>query len=477
MAPANLYVTALVKARGSSSVLSKLLTPKRIRTFGHCYRQITPIIGTAIGLVMVVLILLDSVFNNWAILDFCGNSAHFRTPVANIQTSKDLPTIYSFPRGYGIGNLSKIGFWMNNFSINSLVTNSPEVYMIALGAFTVTSSIETCGSFVHNYSNVTNPVSLGTADDSVTFLRGDAVSHTFTDDLVTNLPNASSTMPDILAMGYKEARVVVDLKLTTSFYLQDTTDWQNISVQFYRLYSKAYCTGCTPSMELGRGVCSLAMKYNATTRRLSVKSAVQPLGSLHDAGILFQKSPYMTLAIIGKYIAIFIAIAGYLASRKTVRWQNLDEEKTETVWHRWLNAIAPKYYPHMSYAIRFDLFCYNSDIFVILYVTSIIFDMANSLEYIRITHYYNSRSFRFDAALFLFAITTRLLWLNVFLLKLAKWLLSIVSPSLHCGQDKIMPWLNFSSVTMLYVSSVMLYCVPPYIEYCNSDRWDIHNNF
>ncbi|KAG9411042.1 hypothetical protein AC1031_016694 [Aphanomyces cochlioides] len=201
------------------------------------------------------------------------------------------------------------------------------------------------------------------------------------------------------------------------------------------------------------------------------------MGTIHDAGVVFQRNAYMTLSIIFKFTAIFIAIAGYLASRKTVRWQHMDEERVETVWHRWLNAFAPKYYPHVSHAIRFDLFCYNSDIFVILYVTSIVLDLRHSIEFIRLANYYNSRSPRFDISLLVFASSTRLLWLNLFLLKLAKWLLNIVSPALYSGQSKIMPFFNFSSVTMLYLSSILLYYVPPYIEYSNSGRWDVKNNF
>ncbi|KAH9185419.1 hypothetical protein AeNC1_012606 [Aphanomyces euteiches] len=284
-------------------------------------------------------------------------------------------------------------------------------------------------------------------------------------------------MADILALGYKGARIVVDLRLTTSFYLQDTTELQNISIQYYRLYSKAYCTGCTPSMELGRGVCNLSMKYNASARSLVVKSAVEAVGSVHDMGIMIQRSIYMTLSIVLKYIAIFIAIAGYLASRKTVRWQDMDEEKVDTVWNKLLDTIAPKYYPHLSHAMRFDLFCYNSDVFIVLYVTSIVLDMTNSLEYIRTANYYNSRSPRFDMSVLLFALSTRLLWLNVLVLKIVKWLVNLISPALYCGQSKIMPWLNFSSVTMLYLSSVLLYYIPPYIEYSNTGRWDIHNSF
>ncbi|CAK4628528.1 unnamed protein product, partial [Aphanomyces euteiches] len=185
---------------------------------------------------------------------------------------------------------------------------------------------------------------------------------------------------------------------------------------------------------------------------------------------------YMTLSLIFKFIAIFIAIAGYLASRKTVRWQDMDEERVETVWHRWLNAFAPKYYPHMSHAIRFDLFCYNSDIFVILYFTSVVLDLSRCIEFIRLANYYNSRSPRFDISLLVFALSTRLLWLNLFVLKLVKWIFNIVNPALYSGQSKIMPYFNFSSTIMLYLSSILLYYVPPYIEYSNSGRWDVKNN-
>ncbi|KAH9186607.1 hypothetical protein AeNC1_011413, partial [Aphanomyces euteiches] len=145
-----------------------------------------------------------SISNNWAILDFLGNAAQFRTPVENVQTSKDLASIYNFPSELGIANLSKVGFWMNDYSVQTMASNSPDVYLITVGSFTVTQTLETCSSFAKRYSNVTNTVSLGIAEEAVTFLRGDAVSHTFTSDLTTNVPNDSSTRRQILEMGYKE---------------------------------------------------------------------------------------------------------------------------------------------------------------------------------------------------------------------------------------------------------------------------------
>ncbi|KAG9411041.1 hypothetical protein AC1031_016693 [Aphanomyces cochlioides] len=168
---ADLYMSALVKVRGKNPLLAKIFTLQRVKHISRIYRRVTPWIGTTFGLVTLTLILLDSISNNWAILDFVGNAAHFRTAVANVQTSKDLASIYNFPNEFGIANLSKVGFWMNDYSVQSMASNSPD------------GALETCSSFAKTYSNVSNPVSLGTAEDGVTFLRGDAVSHAFTSDL------------------------------------------------------------------------------------------------------------------------------------------------------------------------------------------------------------------------------------------------------------------------------------------------------
>ncbi|KDO33552.1 hypothetical protein SPRG_19186 [Saprolegnia parasitica CBS 223.65] len=77
----------------------------------------------------------------------------------------------------------------------------------------------------------------------------------------------------------------------------------------------------------------------------------------------------------------------------------------------------------------------------------------------------------------LFALSTRLLWVNCGFLKLFKLLWSILSTATYSGESKLMGYLNFTGVTSLYLSAILLFYIPPFIEYNNHIRQDIRNAF
>ncbi|RLO12728.1 hypothetical protein DYB28_015512 [Aphanomyces astaci] len=165
-----------------------------------------------------------------------------------------------------------------------------------------------------------------------------------------------------------------DLRLTMGLDIKNTSTTQTFAVSFYRVYSKSYYTGC----------------------------------------------------------------AGFLASRKTVQWHDRSPDKVESVMEKLMDMVVPKYFSHQSYAIRFDLFCYNSDLLVLLFVVSNLLDMNQAIQYIREVNAYNALSPQWDMTVKLFALSTRLLWLNVGLVKLAKMTVHFVSSATYSGHSRVM---------------------------------------
>ncbi|RHX99366.1 hypothetical protein DYB36_002513 [Aphanomyces astaci] len=355
--------------------------------------------------------------------------------------------------------MSNVGRWMMSLSVAELATVSDSVYILTAGAYPIQAvTMNSCGGLNGNYTvpDLALPVQLAVVDDGVTYLRGDALSHWYSNDLVDNLPTKKSKMADMQALGYNPARMQADLRMTMGLPIQNTTKTQNFAMPFYRVYSKSYCTGYSNTV--------------VVTKSFSVPS------STHYLGLMFRRSIYSTIGAVLKYVAILIGMAGFLASRNTVQWHDRSPDKVESVTEKLMDMVVPKYFPRLSYAIRFDLFCYNSDLFVLLFVVSNVLDMNQAIQYTREVNAYNALSPQWDMTVKLFALSTRLLWLNVGLVKTAKMALHLMSSATYSGHSRVMCWLNFSSVMTLYLSAILLFFVPDYIEYNNISRWDITNS-
>ncbi|RHY25753.1 hypothetical protein DYB32_008123 [Aphanomyces invadans] len=467
------------RRKGMYQVLSTLLSPSVQQKTSLVFNLVTPVIGRIIGGIVLFLVFVDAIANNWAIVDFCGNALHFRTPVANVKTAAELSTEYIFGQGRGFGNLSNVGQWMIGMSIEELATVSADVYFLTAGAYAIMDSTNFCGGFNGNYSvpDLAMPVKLAVVDDGVTYIRGNSLTHAFTNDLTENLPTKDAKMADLVALGFHPARMQTDMKMTTSVDIKNKSSSQNFAIPWYRVYSKSFCTGCTPLTALSHGICNITVKYVDATKTAVVSKSFSAPNSTHYLGLMFRRSIYSTIGAVLKYIAIFIAVAGYLAGRKTIQWHERVPENVETVAGKLVDMVFPKYYPHLSHAIRFDLFCYNSDVFVLLFVVSNVLDMNQAIQYIREVNQYNVVSPDFSMSLQLLALSTRLLWLNVGMVKVAKMAVHLLSLATYCGQSRVMKYLNFSSVSTLYISAILLFYVPDYIEYNNDSRWDIRHSF
>ncbi|KDO18353.1 hypothetical protein SPRG_16272 [Saprolegnia parasitica CBS 223.65] len=415
------------------------------------------------GLIVLPLIASDAIVNNWAINAYLGDGKFFFTPIAAAQNAQQLSAQYSYAQSLAIHDLSKIGQWIANATIVRLVTESDDVYVINAGEFPLTRATNLCN------------VRLALASDSVTFYRGNALTHFFTDDAVANLGNSSMKSTELFELGYVPGRTGTDLRFTHDVLVLNTSTPQSQIVKFYRIFPRTYCTGCAPVAELGHGICNFTYVYNDTTRALRVTNSSFVPGSTYFLGLMMPNSSFGVAALYIKLAAIAIAICGYLAGRRTVQWLEVDPTKVDGIGARACRIVFPKLFPYQSNALSYASFCYNSDLFVFLYALSVLLDLNTSFIFVREVNVYNNLAPQFLYTLQMFALSSRLLWVNCAFLKLLKIGWSLVSAASVNGESTLMGCLNLSSTTSVYLSAVLLFYVPAYIEYNNSVATPLRN--
>ncbi|OQR95801.1 hypothetical protein THRCLA_07559 [Thraustotheca clavata] len=457
---------------------------KSFGLLGSCFRKygirskfnkILVLCAYIIGAAVVVLVAIDSVMNNWAFTDFIGNGYDFVTPVANVANAADLGNHYIFQQNYDVQSLSEMGAWMINYSVSSLGGLESNIYVVDAGTYIATADNDNCKKFSGTYPvdlAKKNVFKLALTYDSVSFIRGDAISIAFSDTSTVNLANSSMKSAQMYDLGYTPTRIQSDVRMTHKLKVQNTTSKQIQIVPFYRIYTKSFCTGCVPMAMLGHSSCNFSMVYNDTTKQLKVTSTI-PSDTPYRVGMMLTRNFFTGASQIIKYLALMFALGGYLASRRTVQWVENDPTKPTTIIEQIVQAVAPKCFPHRSHALRFDMFCYNSDIFVIFFCISIILDVKHSLMFIREVNAYNAATPELFMTVRLFALSLRMLWINCGVLKLAKFVWYILGGATYCGESRLMGFLNLSSVTSLYLSAILLFYLPAYLEYNNSVRQDL----
>ncbi|OQS03186.1 hypothetical protein THRCLA_21217 [Thraustotheca clavata] len=322
-----------------------------------------------LGICIVLLLSMDTVVNNWSINDFVGDGYAFLTPIATVQSAEELNNQYNFASNWGLNELSKVGYWMVNSSVNAFVTKSNSIFVVSVGWFPMASgSQDQCKIFQTSYpldlSQTPNP-RLALASNLVTYYRGNALTHYFSNDRTVNVATAPISSSGLDDLGYTPGRIGVDMRLTTKIPLVNTSSPQEIDVTFYKFYPKSICTGCSTVTELGFGHCNLTFIYNDTTKRVKITNSNNILGTTYKFGLLIPQSLFSSASHYVKVIAIIFAVGGFLASRRTAMWLEVDRNKTDSILAKILRMILPKYFPYPSHALRFDMFCYNSDIFSI----------------------------------------------------------------------------------------------------------------
>ncbi|EQC29630.1 hypothetical protein SDRG_12634 [Saprolegnia diclina VS20] len=427
---------------------------------------------SAISLLVVALVAGDAVVNNWTMLNYLGGGFFFITPIAATNGIDQLSAQYSFPRNLGMQNLSKVGRWMANYSVTNMVAKSDRIYLINTGDIPLTADSALCPIFAKTYvvdMGATNfRVSLALASDAVTHFRGNALTHFFTHDATENLGNTSLTSKQLINLNYIPGRITVDKRFTTEFTLLNSSVPQTRIVSYYRIFSRSFCTGCDPVAELGYSQCNMTMVYNDSAKTVQVTRSEFVPGSFYKLGFIMPSTGLGQVALAAKLIAIVFAILSYIASRRTVQWLDIDPTRGDSLLSRLQRAIVPKCFPYQSRALSYSMFCYNSDVFVFLYAFSVLIDIQNCLLYVRNVNLYTMYAPQFGYALQLFALSSRLLWVNCAILKMCKLLWNLLGTAAFAGDSVVMGFFNLSSVTSLYVSAIFLFYVPPFIEYNNA---------
>ncbi|KDO20351.1 hypothetical protein SPRG_13496 [Saprolegnia parasitica CBS 223.65] len=414
------------------------------------------------GFLVILLILMDALVNNWTLSNYLGGGYFFLTPLGSVQNARQLETKYSYMRGLSIKNLSNMGQWMSNFTIINFVQKSDRFYVISAGEYDLTPAMF-------------KKVKLALATDATTYYRGNMLTHMFTNDATVDVATPDMRSADVIARGYLPGQTTVDKRFTRDFSIQNTSSEQTQVVPYFRILSRNYCTGCDPVAELGYSTCEFKMVYNDAAKTLTVTSSAFVPGSTYKLGSTVLNSAFGQVAIVTKLIAILFAIAGYLAGRRTIQWLEVDPAKPDSMLTKVLRTVIPKYFPYQSDALSYDMFMYNSDIFVLLYTFAVLLDLQNSMQHTRNVNFYNALAPRFLVSIEMFSLSLRLLWGNLAILKLAKLLWNLLGIASYNGQSTTMGFFNFSSVTYLYLSAILLFYVPALIEYNNSVSVDIYN--
>ncbi|KDO18354.1 hypothetical protein SPRG_16273 [Saprolegnia parasitica CBS 223.65] len=426
------------------------------------------------GSLVVLLLTVDAVVNNWSLNNFLGGGFFFLTPVGGIGAAYELDTEYSFGHGRAIANLSDVGYWMTNVSVSHLVTKSKHMYTFTAGEFALTPSTDLCPIFQGTYSALAgSSIRLALADDAISFYRGHAMDHFFTNDQTVNLATRGMSSADLFSLGYVPGRTSVDKRFTTPFTVANTSQLQHLVVPYFRIYTYNFCTGCTPITELGFSRCNLTLAYSDANQTLRVDSSAFVPGSTYKLGVTMANSVVGVVSLVAKLAAIMLGIAGFFASRRTVQWFEVDPSTPDSVIAKVLRTVAPKYFPFPSHALSYDMFCYNSDVFVFLYAFSVLLDLQNCLLYVGRINVYNAHVPQALPLLTTLSLSCRLLWVNCAILKVCKILWNLVVHAEYNGQSNVMTFFNFSSVTYLYLSAVLLFFIPAFVEYDNSVAMDL----
>ncbi|EQC38804.1 hypothetical protein SDRG_03763 [Saprolegnia diclina VS20] len=443
---------------------------ERVRT------RVVPLLGVLVFISMAV----DLVVNNWAINDMLGNGYFFASPVASVRYAKDLASIYAYPKGRTPADLSNVGQLLVNTTVRGLGCKSDQMYVISAGEYPLTNATSLCAIFQNTYFNVVvssaSTARLATTTETVTFYRGNAVTHAFTDDESANLATPAMSSAQLIDLGYIPGRSAVDMRFTREFVIANTSLPQTQNIAYFRAYPRNFCSVCDPVSELGFGVCNMTFVYNATAKTITVSSSSFIDGSVYTLGLIQPRNSFTTLALYARFVAIFIALSGFIASRLTVHWRDVDLTTTEGFVSHMLRIISPKLFPYPSDALSPTMFCFNSDLFVFLYSLSIVLDAQNCFIFVRNVNVYNNLSPQFAPTIQMFFLSTRFLWLNCAVLKVLKILWNLLGTVAFTGHSKVVEWLNWSSVVCVYMSAIVLVYIPQFIEYSNSTFIDLQGS-
>ncbi|CAK4072544.1 unnamed protein product [Aphanomyces euteiches] len=431
---------------------------------------------TLVNVLTIIFVLVDIIGNNWELNDFTGDAKHFRTPLLTTKTRDDLESGYVFPATASPSSISNVGRFMIANTIDQVHCNNGTYYSLTMSSFPILNpDNDICDRLASDYpvdAAMQAKVRLGSVQDLVTFVRGNTLSHLFGDTDAKPPASSGTNASTLTEMGYVPARSGLDMRLTTAIPVPPPGQKVPLNVTMYRFYSKSFCSACHPGTELGMDTCSIVYSYDDAKKQLTVHSSSAIYGQHHILGFIFLRRWGVRVSLILRAFCLFLAFSAYGATRKTVRWTDM---ASLTSWFRKIShMIAPPLYSHSSKAFSVIYFCFNSDVFVILYSIAVLIDEDVSMVYARVvTTWYKPAPFDLWTELRLRALAFRWLWFNLFMVKVMKWLCHFLSTARFNGSNFVMGLFNFSNVPWIYMTVFALFERTDYIEYGNSVRVDV----
>ncbi|RHZ00426.1 hypothetical protein DYB31_012740 [Aphanomyces astaci] len=431
------------------------------------------------GLFCAILLTIDVVANDWEIISYVGNGRHFLTPLLDVESVDDMEVDYSFPAMSSPNGVSKIGRFMIDVALAQLIDRTGASYVLSMGSFSINDpSSNLCGSLRQTYPvfgtaiSKNNSIHLGKVKDGITYLRGNTLTHLIGSSVTSPVAAPGANDKQLQDLGYVPSRAFADMRITTPLPLPPPGQVTQFNLSMYRFFSTSYCSGCTPYTELGLDMCSVVYSYNDTASTITIASSDNIPGFQHVLGMMFQRTWGTMASLIVRFVCVVMVLGAFGASEKTVRWTEPGD--VDSWFKRLIHLVAPAQYRHPSGAFDFAYICFNSDVLVLLYTLAVLFDENIAMLFSRTLYrWHRQGETNVWIELRLMAFSLRWLWLNCLFLKVSKFLCHFVNKSQYTGQNVVMGWLNFSSVTWIYLSYAVLASRNTFIEYGNSVRCDL----
>ncbi|CAK4548624.1 unnamed protein product [Aphanomyces euteiches] len=404
------------------------------------------------GAFAAFLVVVDVVYNNWELINYLGNAQYLLTPLLNHPSLVDVAASYAFPKEASPALLSEAGRFQLNDTITAAFGRNPDYYFLTAGGDLIQdASYDICGALAKSYPNVSATaatVNLGVVTNSLFYVRSTTLSNFF-GMTATDVAPPKSNDATLTALGYAPARLDTDMKLTTPLAIPPSGTNMTANVTMYRFFPKSFCTGCSSS--------------SAAT---NAASSTPYIGDTHLLGVILERSSASKASLYVRWICVFLAMMGYKASQKTIRWTDAN---VQTPWYkRLLYIFSPPLYRYSSDTYSLPDFFLNSDVVVFGYTVAILLDEKQSMVFTRQLAKWVQANDGW-AQIQLFAIQFRWLWLNCAVLKCIKWFINFMSLTRQTGKNPFVGMCNFSSVIYVYLGAVFLVTRTSFIHYGNSD--------
>ncbi|KAF0714525.1 Aste57867_3833 [Aphanomyces stellatus] len=285
------------------------------------------------GIFCILLLCIDILANNWELIDYVGNTRRFMTPLLDATRVDDIDANFAFPTNMSPNNISRVGRFMVDSTLTAVKMRDSSTYFLSMGNFLIQDATnDICGTLAKVYpvnatTTIGSVVRLGVVIDGITYIRGDTLSRVFgsTSTLATTAGSNDSTLT---AMGYIPGRVNADMRLTPPLVLANASGMTMLTM--YRFAARAFCTGCTPVVELGLDTCTIAYSFNDTTKLLDIESSHAIYGQTHALGILFERGWSPVLSLYVRLVCVLLVVAIHAVSQRTVQWPDTNTKTTSS---------------------------------------------------------------------------------------------------------------------------------------------------